>query len=178
VVGGSGDYFDVADTVIAMRDFLPGEVTDDARQIAMNHPTRRAPEGGPWRPIARRVPLPDSLDPSHGRRDVHVKARTEARLLFGSDEVELSAVEQFVEAAQVRAAGLALARARGEAIDGRRNVRSAMEAIMDALREEGLDAFQPEPTGELAEFRVFELAAFLGRIRTLRTAGVAQNSRC
>jgi predicted ABC-class ATPase len=170
VVGGSGDYFDVADTVIAMRDFLPGEVTDDARQIAMDHPTRRAREGGRWRPIARRVPLPDSLDPSHGRRDVHVKARTEARLLFGSDEVELSAVEQFVEAAQVRAAGQALARARGGAMDGRRDVRSALEAIMGALREGGLDAFQAEPTGELAEFRIFELAAFLGRIRTLRSA--------
>jgi predicted ABC-class ATPase len=169
VVGGSGDYFDVADTVVAMRDYVPAEVTDEARRIAAAHPTRRATEGGGWRAIAPRVPLPETLDPSRGRREVNVKTRTEARILFGTEEVELSAVAQFVEAAQVRAAGQALAWARGAAIDGRRDVRAALEAIMEALRADGLDAFQPEPAGELAAFRIQELAAFLARVRTLRT---------
>ncbi len=46
VMGGSGDYFDVADTVIAMENFQPQEVTGKARAIAKQYPTERAPEGG------------------------------------------------------------------------------------------------------------------------------------
>jgi predicted ABC-class ATPase len=168
VVGGSGDYFDVADTVIAMDAYSPSEVTAEARAVATSHPTRRVHEGGEWRPIAGRVPLPDSLDPSRGRREVHVRAHSEERLLFGTDEVDLSAVEQIVDRAQTRAMGLALAWARATAIDGQRSLAAALAAIMDALEADGLDAFQREKTGELAEFRIFELAAFLGRVRTLR----------
>ncbi|HSM61283.1 MAG TPA: ABC-ATPase domain-containing protein, partial [Longimicrobiales bacterium] len=46
VVGGSGDYLDVADTVIRMRDYLPSEVTERAREVAAAHPTGRARERG------------------------------------------------------------------------------------------------------------------------------------
>jgi predicted ABC-class ATPase len=170
VVGGSGDYFDVADHVIAMRDFQPMEVTDDARRIAREHATRRRHEGGAWRGIARRVPLPASIDPSRGRRDIDIKARTEERVMFGAAEVELSAVEQLVEPAQARAIANAIAVARaGNAIDGRCTIDEAAHAIIRTLHRRGLDAFQPHPAGELAAFRVFELAAFLNRIRGLRT---------
>lgn len=169
VVGGSGDYFDVADHVIAMQDYEPRVVTEDARRIAAEYPTRRSAEGGAWRPLRRRVPLPDSIDPSRGRRDVDIKARSEERVMFGAAEVELSAVEQLVEAAQARAIAGALANARGAAIDGTRELGASLDAIMTTAQRDGLDAFQPYPAGDLAEFRVFELAAFLGRIRSLRS---------
>ncbi|NJO66808.1 MAG: hypothetical protein HC832_04895 [Leptolyngbyaceae cyanobacterium RM1_405_57] len=39
VMGGSGDYFDVADTVIAMTDFQPQEVTEQAKAIAQQYTT-------------------------------------------------------------------------------------------------------------------------------------------
>jgi predicted ABC-class ATPase len=165
VVGGSGDYFDVADRVIAMRDFAPHDVTADARRVATEHPTRRSHEGGAWQPIRERTPDPASIDPSRGRRDVDIKARTEERVMFGAAEVELSAVEQLVEAAQARAIARAIAGARGAALDGRRSLRDAVAEVMRVLDDEGLDAFQDFATGELAEFRAFELTAFLNRIR-------------
>jgi hypothetical protein len=152
---------------------VPSEVTADAKRVAAAQPTRRACEGGAWRAIARRVPLPDSLDPARGRRNVHVRAFSEERLAFGGHEVDLSAVEQLVDPAQTRAMGHALAWARGRAIDGENDVRTALLAIMAALEDEGLDAFQDDRTGELAEFRVFELAAFLGRVRGFRTSSGA-----
>ncbi|MEX0893131.1 MAG: ABC-ATPase domain-containing protein, partial [Gemmatimonadota bacterium] len=168
VVGGSGDYFDVADTVIAMRAYVPVEVSAKAREVAMDHPTRRRREGGGWRPLAARTLEPDSLDPSKGRHDVHVRARSAARVLFGAEEVELSAVEQLVETAQTRAMARALARARRHALDGQRPLAEALHQVIHTLERQGLDAFQEEKTGELAAFRVFELAAFLGRVRGAR----------
>lgn len=171
VLGGSGDYLDVADTVIAMHDFLPAEVTARARQVAAEHPTPRRASPRAWRPIAPRTPLPASLDPSRGRRAVSIKTHSEERILFGTEEVELSAVEQIVEAAQTRAMGSALAWARGRAIDGRRTMAEALLEIMATLERDGLDAVQDELTGELAAFRIYELAAFLNRVRTLEARG-------
>ena len=34
VIGGSGDYFSVADTVLCMEDFVPKDVTKEAQAIA------------------------------------------------------------------------------------------------------------------------------------------------
>jgi predicted ABC-class ATPase len=171
VVGGSGDYLDVADTVIAMREFEPYDVTADARRIVEELPGTRRSRPAPWQAIRGRIPVPESVDPSKGPRAVHVKAFSEERVLFGTEEVSLAGVSQVVEVAQLRAMAQALAWAvspAGSAIDGRRAVRPALERVMAALAERGPDAFQSEPVGELAAFRIFELAAFLDRLRSLR----------
>ena len=39
VLGGSGDYLDVADTVVAMRRYEPHDVTAEARDVASANPT-------------------------------------------------------------------------------------------------------------------------------------------
>ncbi|HSK19153.1 MAG TPA: ABC-ATPase domain-containing protein [Longimicrobiales bacterium] len=168
VVGGSGDYFDIADTVIAMRDFRPAEVTAEAKRIAEQQPTRRHAEGGTWRPIRVRSPDPASIDPRRGHREVDVKARTEQRVMFGEQEVELSAVEQLVEPAQARAIALALAHARSR-WTAATTLHDALRDIMSIAAHDGLDAFQEHLTGDLAEFRIFELTAFLNRIRGFST---------
>jgi predicted ABC-class ATPase len=167
VMGGSGDYFDVATTVVAMADYAPADVSAEARRVADTYPTRRRRESGPWRPLGRRVPLPESIDARRGRRAVHVRTRSADRIVLGAEEVELSAVEQIVEAAQSRAMAETLAWARGRWIDGTRDVNEALHGIMEVLARDGLDVVQPQPTGELAAFRFFELAAFLCRIRGL-----------
>lgn len=46
VIGGSGDYFEVSDTVIMMDEYRPREATSEAVRIASLHPTGRAKEGG------------------------------------------------------------------------------------------------------------------------------------
>jgi predicted ABC-class ATPase len=168
VVGGSGDYFDVADTVVAMREYRPWDATRAARRVAEALPARRTVEAEPWRTAARRIPLPASLDPSRGRREVEVRSHEAERVRFGEEEIDLSAVEQLVEAAQSRAIGRALAWGRERCLDGERDVRAALECLMARLEREGLDALDERIVGEYAEFRVFELAAALGRLRSLR----------
>ncbi|MCU0570029.1 MAG: ABC-ATPase domain-containing protein [Oculatellaceae cyanobacterium Prado106] len=69
VMGGSGDYFDVADTVIAMTDYEPTDVTDAARAIAQTYSTDRAPEGGDrFGTIQPRIPVQKRLDSPRERR--------------------------------------------------------------------------------------------------------------
>ena len=178
VVGGSGDYFDVADTVIAMRDYTPTIVTDEARAIAAQFPTARTPEAAAWRPPARRVPLPASLDPARGHKPVAIKAWGEDRLMYGTGEIDLRAVEQIVERAQTRAMAEAIAQARGREIDGVRDLADALRAILDRIDREGIDTIQPEttPYGEYTVFRIHELAALLNRIRSLEVIAEADSA--
>ncbi|MEJ2678715.1 MAG: ABC-ATPase domain-containing protein [Gemmatimonadota bacterium] len=167
VVGGSGDYFDVTDTVIAMRAYVPRDATADARHIVAELPAARQAEGGPWAPQRKRIPLPASIDPSRGRRSVKITTRSEDRVSFGTQDVELGAVEQIVELAQTRAMAEALVWARKNAIDGRRDMADALARVVAAVRADGLGVLHPDEVGEMAAFRVFELAAFLNRLRSL-----------
>jgi predicted ABC-class ATPase len=169
VAGGSGDYFDVADTVIALRSFQPTDVTARARAIARARPTGRRGEAPAWRALRARRPATGTIDPSSGRRDVELKAWTLDRLGFGVEEVRLGAVEQLTEVAQTRALAHALAWIAAELVDGQRTVADILDAAERACREHGLDTFQPYPAGELAEFRRYELAALLSRLRGLET---------
>ena len=89
-------------------------------------------------------------------------------MLFGGEELELSALEQIVEEAQVRAVAQALIFAAGNWLDGRRTVREALSGLMDEIHAAGLEVIDPRQPGDYAAFRIFELAAALGRLRALR----------
>lgn len=183
VVGGAGDYFDVADNVIAMRDYVPAEVTAEAKRIAAELPSRRQRESADWNGLTARTPLRGSVDASRGPRDSVIRIFGSQRMQFGRSEVDLSALEQLVEPAQTRAIAHALAAAGtglgadGAAVlDDERTIGDVVHAIMTTIERDGMDAVQPWPAGEMAMFRVQELAAVLDRLRTLRTAPAAHRA--
>ncbi len=168
VMGGSGDYFDVADTVIAMDNFQPLELTAKAKEIASQHSTGRTAEGGQEFGIIRpRIPLSESLDPSRGRWDVRVKVRDVDEVLFGTEDIDVSAVEQLVSKDQLRAIAAAMVYAKQNYIDGEKTLPMILDLVMADIAAKGLDVITPFPQGELAIFRRFELAAAINRIRTL-----------
>ena len=168
VVGGSGDYFDVADTVVVMREYRPREMTAEARQIAGRLRTERRQEGGrtfgAWR---ERVPVSESLDPSKGKRDVKVRAHGTREIQFGRDSIDLNGVEQLIDAGQTRAISHALVTLKSMLTDAT-TLRLAVEELNRRVDVEGLDVLTPHPMGDLAAFRTFELAAALNRLRTLK----------
>lgn len=169
VMGGSGDYFDVADTVIGMEDFYPKDLTQDAKAIAQQYATGRTPEGStPFGNIPQRIPLPQSIDPSRGNREVKWKARDVDEIAFGTSDIDLSAVEQVADVAQLRAIAEAMVYAKQKYLDGRRSIREIIDVVMAEIEERGLEVISPFPKGDLAAFRRFELAAAISRLRTLQ----------
>ncbi|MDJ0785720.1 MAG: ABC-ATPase domain-containing protein [Myxococcota bacterium] len=167
VMGGSGDYFDVADTVIEMAEYVPRDVTRAAREIASRTATNRESDARrPLRPSIPRVPVAASVDPSKGRRDVHVEVRGLFELGFGTERVDLRALEQLVDPSQTRAIGHALAFAARRIMEPGRDVPEVLDALDALLDEDGLDALGAR--GDLARPRRFEIAAALSRLRSLR----------
>ena len=168
VLGGSGDYLDVADTVVGMREFRPSDVTADARRIAAQLPTGREKEApGPIEAFRTRLPRPASVDPSTAKRDAEIKVFEGHSLVFGKETIDLSAVTQLVSRAQTLAVGRGLLIARKRLMDGRRSVSEILALVMQMIEKEGLDELDDRRVGDLAQFRPMELAAALNRLRTL-----------
>ena len=171
VLGGSGDYLDVADTVVAMKDFRPFDVTADARRVAAELPTGREREApGPIEAFQTRLPNPTSVDPSTAKREAEIKVFKGRSLLFGSETIDVSAITQLVSYAQTLAVGCGLLMARTRFMDGRRSVSEILNLVTEVIEEKGLDALDDRRVGDLAQFRPMELAAALNRLRTLEVS--------
>ena len=172
VVGGAGDYLDVADRVIRMDAYQPRDVTAQAQGIAAAQPlgdaAPRAP--GTWPRGAPRIPLPGSLDPRRGRRPERVRAVRTRAIEFGHEEIDVSLLYQLVDAAQCRMIGDLLLRLSRGLCDGRRDLPRIVAALDADLQECGLDALAAPGFGDRARPRRFEVAAALNRLRSLRVA--------
>jgi len=168
VVGGAGDYLDVADTVILMEDYRAHDVTDRASGIAKANPSERKPEADePFGDVRPRRPLAASLDPSRGRRDVKIMVRSRHAIEFGTWPIDLGALEQLVAKAQTRAIGEALVVVKKRLADGGRSMGDLVDALGELLQEQGVDALSPIRRGDLAGVRGMEIIAALNRLRSL-----------
>lgn len=169
VLGGSGDYFDVADTVIRMDTYIPHDVTVEAKAVARQYPTgRRVETDNAWPAPPPRIPQAASLNPRKGKRDVSIKTRALRAVLYGTEEIDVSAVAQLVDEGQVRAIGQALELARRHYMGPGCTVADVVAAVMQAIAQNGLDALDRRPIGDYVAFRPYEFAAALNRLRTLR----------
>ena len=164
VVGGSGDYLEVADLVLLMEDYVPRDATARAAEVAQSHPTGRAiEEAEPLIPPRPRRPDLVSLDPRRGRKN-RVRARGLRELSFGEDVIDLSALEQLVDDSQARGIGVLLEWIAANGEDGA-TLRELVDAALDTAKQRSLYDLGRLP--ELAAVRRHELAAAINRLRSL-----------
>ena len=173
VMGGCGDYFDVADTVIMMDEFTPVDATVDARAVASRIPTNRHREvHEPLRPIPPRIPQIHSVSAAKGRHEAKIIARSVETLVFGQENIDLVGIEQLVDVSQTRAIGHVLHFAATKLVDGRRTIEEIIDGIEAMLDEQSLDVLSlflasGRHPGNLARPRKFEIVAALNRLRTV-----------
>ena len=173
VMGGCGDYLDVANTVILMDEFSPVDVTADAHSVASRIPTNRQCEvKEPLCAIYPRVPQRHSVSATNGRHVVKIMAKSVDELAFGKEHIDLTGVEQLVDMSQTRAIGHVLHLAATSLMDGVRTIEEIVDCIETMIDEQGLDVLSLFPVsgrhpGNLARPRKFEIAAALNRLRTV-----------
>ena len=169
VMGGSGDYFDVADRVIALDNYIPQDVTTKAKAIASEYVTERKAEGGSsFGNVSHRVPVGESIDPSRGNKDVKLTAKGVNTIAFGTEEIDLNAVEQIVDPGQLKAISLAIVYAKKVYFKQQLTFSEALTKISTDISQFGLDTITNFPQGDLAMFRTIELAAAINRLRSLQ----------
>ncbi|MDD7967868.1 ABC-ATPase domain-containing protein [Actinomycetospora lemnae] len=166
VMGGSGDYLGVADTVIMMDAYRASDVTARAHEIAASG-TSRAVEHTGFPAVSPRVVDPASLDPTaRGKRKISARGRD--RLTFGEDDIDLTAVEQITDRSQVAGIGRALALLGDGVLDGTITLAEGLDLLDAELDRRGLDALLDGRSEDIARPRRHEVAAALNRLRSLR----------
>eukprot|EP00611_Tribonema_gayanum_P029093 TRINITY_DN7686_c0_g1_i2.p1 TRINITY_DN7686_c0_g1~~TRINITY_DN7686_c0_g1_i2.p1 ORF type:complete len:361 (+),score=154.00 TRINITY_DN7686_c0_g1_i2:339-1421(+) len=177
VIGGAGDYFEVADTVVMMDCYAPRDVTAQARAIvteslSLGHKSViQLPEFGQ---VSQRTPSAPSFT-THGK----VVARGKDKIQYGDVDIELAPVEQLCEASQTRAIGAAM-RLLASSV-GPMAQRATMQQVLDwfdsQVDSDGLDALaQNAFIGDFARPRRFELAAAINRFRGAEVSTARQKS--
>lgn len=171
VIGGSGDYFDVADTVVMMESFSPRDVTAEARAIAQRFQTAEgaslmaAASAAPFGSVAARMPLELTATPELGK----VATRSKALISFGDLDIDLSCVEQLTEKSQTRCIADSLVFLKSRMVNGTKTLSQLVEQLEAMWDAEGMDVLAPTMHyGHYARPRKFELAAALNRVRSLR----------
>jgi predicted ABC-class ATPase len=176
VLGGSGDYLDVADQVIMLNNYQVHNVTQRARDIAESIQTSRAREvERPFAAVRKREAEAKSF--ALGARD-KVKSKGLGSVLFGREDIDLSQVEQLVDPSQTRALA-AMFRSLSKRMRAGKSIGQVVEELLQEVYAQGLDILSPaadKPVGDLALPRKEEICAAVNRLRTLRVRTLDQRS--
>ncbi|MGD1950866.1 MAG: ABC-ATPase domain-containing protein [Leptolyngbyaceae cyanobacterium] len=164
VMGGSGDYFEVADRVIALDNYIAHDVTAQAKTIAANYPSDRKAEGGQHfgAITPRQIWLPQF---GRDRKPAKVKTQSLTTLTIGQEYIDLRGIEQLIEPNQVRAIAYAILTWQQHRPHSLQNL---LDDIMVGVQRQDFDALTPYPMADSSEFRRHELAAIINRLRNLR----------
>lgn len=167
VMGGSGDYFAVSDTVIMMDAYQPKDVTLAAHALADQ--TIAQDKSGDFLAFNKKSSRPVSsakLNPARGKKPVSIMPRGLDTLLYGTYEIDLNKVEQLVDIGQTSAIGLIMHWYTTHYADQTDSLHEGLRLTLRDVEEQGLDILSPWKTGDLALPRLHEVAAAINRMRT------------
>lgn len=173
VVGGSGEYFDIADLVIMMDEYIPKDVTKQAKEIAKSYEHKRENvENEAFGEISKRKLSKESF-PVLGR-DMRIKVRNKECISYGKSDIHLSYIEQLMDYNQTNCIGVMLeyivTEILGKQVKGEISLNEVTRKLYDKIESEGLGSISPytRHSGNLVLPRKYELCAAINRFRELK----------
>lgn len=164
VMGGSGDYLDVADQVLIMDSYRLVDATAQARQVCDSQP--RVDTSLPDFPLpAQRLPQ----SPEAKRRGPsRTRALGTQRLVLDRHEVDVADVSGLVDEGQALAVAWALRALLERHFDGRTSLPQALAQVAKRLDDVGLDALGEAHPAFLVRPRLVDVGAAVNRLRSLQ----------
>jgi predicted ABC-class ATPase len=165
VVGGSGEFFEVADTVMVMERYKAYVKTGEAKEISNRFPSKRNVESsGEFSMPQDRIPRLDSLKKE---RKLKVKTFGTATLSIARKDIDVSCISQIADSGQLALIGdWLICILRDENLRNR-----SLREICSLFEERGvtspLSRDIPIAFGDRVYVRRFEIAAAINRLRTL-----------
>lgn len=167
VAGSSGSYFHVADTVIQMKEYVPFDITDRAKEAAKSYPEMTGEKEKFPSYLEKRCPLPDMALKKDDR--IKIKTMGTSELMLARENVELRYLEQLKDQEQTAALAYILKFAQLKLLDGRKNVKQLGDFIENQLDKDGLESLfeRGDISSSLARPRKQEILACVNRYRKL-----------
>lgn len=167
VMGGSGDYFSVADQVVMMDSYQPVDMTTSAHQLAQ---ATVAAESACADIVQRsaRIPLINCLSAIGPSGKPKIKAFGTRLLQFGMEDIPLQSLEQLVDTAQLLSIGYLIEKYQQDNSLQDTDIVVGLGQQYELLKQNGFDSITPYPMGKLALPRLQELVAVVNRMRLLK----------
>tara|TARA_R110002050_G_scaffold1244_5_gene8774 strand:+ start:65280 stop:66986 length:1707 start_codon:yes stop_codon:yes gene_type:complete len=175
VMGGSGDFFGLADTVIMLDNYIAKDVTLEAQKLAHNVP----PKGNFPKIKASHLRVPDMacLSPEYDNNREKIQAIGTRILRYGQYEIDVSQLAQLIDTGQLTTIGYLMSHYyqnnRQHDLEDLDIVVGLKESYTD-VEQLGLDCLTPYIVGTLAMPRLHELVATANRMRHLLLRGGAK----
>lgn len=176
VVGGTGEYFSVADRVIAMKNYCASDVTLEAKSIAEKYHQAAISsgvsmnvyhdeEGTKYFPIKSRMLVDNGLQNERPK----CKVQSLHSVQLDHEILDLIGLEQLAEEGQTRAIACAinLLSKRMHGPWRGKPFAEALKLLNDEIEHRGLDVLTEDVVhGSLSRPRIHEVAAACNRLRT------------
>lgn len=166
VAGSSGSFFGIADTIIQMKEYVPYDITERAREAAASYPALKQQEHFPVSDNMRAPKANQAL-----KKDPRLKMKTIGtnEMLLAKDAIELRYLEQLIDPEQTNALAYALKYLELNRMNGSRTVPQLLDDIEALTASKGLSALYDKEyvRSGLAMPRRQEIAACLNRYRKL-----------
>lgn len=171
VVGGSGDYLEVADNVIMLDEYEVKNVTERAKEIVNNEQSerKRTTANTLGQMNASRMIDSRSFDARRGKRE-KVQAKGLNTIIYGKEDIDLASVEQLIDPSQTRAIAQTLQYLATNYVNDQRTLSELLD-LYEKDTENHLDALSTYPgkhPGDFAKPRRLEVAAAINRLRSLK----------
>ena len=169
IIGGSGDYFDVANHVIMMDEYVPKDVTKKAKEIAKSDENKREfSSNDKFQGITQRIPLKKSFSQS-GKLD-KTKAKGKYSILYGKELIDISGLEQLVDDSQTNCIAVTIDYFKNKVLDEKLTLSQATDRIYEKIEKDGLDSISSYTghPGNLALPRKQEFCGTVNRYRKLK----------
>lgn len=169
IVGGSGDYFEAADQVLMMDEYVLKDVTAQAKSIAASNDSIKSMNiDKKFGDIPTRIPLKSSFS-KKGKED-RFKVKGRYSILYGKELIDISGLEQLVDNSQTQCLADMIDYYQNHLLNEQDTLAQAADKLYDFIEQNGLDAlsqFHGHP-GNLALPRKQEFCATLNRYRGLK----------
>jgi predicted ABC-class ATPase len=169
VVGSSGDFFDIADSVIQMDNYEAVDVTIEAKKLSRGHIIKRINDRNLKIDIAfNRVVKAGTI--KSGEKGVKIKAIGLDTLSINREDINLRAVEQIVDTEQVNAIGSIMKWAEASIMNRGLSFENMVDNIICEIEKNGLISMERVKggSGSLALPRKQEIMAAYNRYRNLK----------
>lgn len=168
VVGSSGAYFQIADTVLQMERYVPKEITAYAKEAARDFPRIAPSDALLEKPKFDRRPLPSQEFKSNDR--IKIKTQGLDGVVLNKETIDLRYLEQLADSEQVTALGYCLKYAQKNILDGRKNLCQVVDALEAVLDKNTLAAICESSSSIacMARPRRQEIFACFNRYRSLK----------
>lgn len=167
VAGSSGSYFHVADRVIQMKEYLPFDITERAKEEAKQFPAFTAASHSFVQPDFTRFPMPGRMLRDQDR--VKFKVMGKEAVQIQKTTVDLRYVEQLTDPEQLAGLAVLLCYAADRWMDGKHSLTEIVDRLEKQMEEGGLRSVGEaiHASHEMVRPRRQEIFACLNRCREI-----------